>query len=690
MRHGSFLVRVPIRSRFSLADKPDQLTLALVAGGGEEPGITAAAAAGAAADVTDLFDLLESARAAVRPASPPPPCTFTSGQMWDSFEQLFRAASEYAERAHFAIRINRSSKKDGVPWKHITCSAYGHRERHKPGVPQRQVQNLGLHCTWSFTTTQCKPSGKWRIVTVCADHAGDCVPSASLRSTMLRARGNQLRLPAAVANSIISMTATRIDIRSVRAMVADVLPHAALDCAQLYNLVACVRRQAAKVMYAAQREGAAPLHGEYAADPVFADHVINTSSLDGILSRKEHQHAERLVRRLLAARLLAGECGGNGLKDALQDLAKADRAFAYRIWVTEDNLPLAFLWMTGRMQRLLLDFGDVLFLDAKMSGCNDEAWPVWLPTVVDGNGRTRRVAHCITSFEADDAVTWMLEMLADIMKHGDTQRMPTETVFTDGKISTACIVTVLPNARHFICAWHIYTMNLEKHLQRVPCRAEISRDFYWKLVKSTTEQGFRAAADAMLAKLAAGSRPRAYLQGLVDKAHLWAGYARCQAVTMGVEGNTRAEQSNSVLQSVTQGHSLSFVPLLTALLGKENSDVLRDEDNMRTEQTLLQTKLREYEAKHGLPVAECLLHQTTYAADLFRTEVTDAEKYRLAEATTAHEGNVNFPHTTLCLIALVSLVSRWCAMGMRSFSSCSLIRVQDICIGMARPTQSTL
>ena len=64
----------------------------------------------------------------------------------------------------------------------------------------------------------------------------------------------------------------------------------------------------------------------------------------------------------------------------------------------------------------------------------------------------------------------MLEMLADIMKHGDTQRMPTETVFTDGKISTACIVTVLPNARHFICAWHIYTMNLEKHFaSEVPC-----------------------------------------------------------------------------------------------------------------------------------------------------------------------------------------------------------------------------
>ena len=55
--------------------------------------------------------------------------------------------------------------------------------------------------------------------------------------------------------------------------------------------------------------------------------------------------------------------------------------FDLRVKLDEEDTPDAIVWMTLTMRQNLLQYGDILFLDAQKRQCNKMCWPCIGPVV---------------------------------------------------------------------------------------------------------------------------------------------------------------------------------------------------------------------------------------------------------------------------------------------------------------------
>ena len=59
----------------------------------------------------------------------------------------------------------------------------------------------------------------------------------------------------------------------------------------------------------------------------------------------------------------------------LKKLKSQSTGFDFRMHFVEEDAPDAIVWMTLTMRRTLLQYGDILFLDAQKRQYNKMCWP---------------------------------------------------------------------------------------------------------------------------------------------------------------------------------------------------------------------------------------------------------------------------------------------------------------------------
>ncbi len=106
-----------------------------------------------------------------------------------------------------------------------------------------------------------------------------------------------------------------------------------------------------------------------------------------------------------------------------------------------DNELLSRIWQTGRMRARLRMYGQILHLDGKAKA-NVEEWPLYLPTVIDDEGKLRRVAVAVSYVEDGPALSFILGALRSLTLGWTT----TPTIQKDSKIGPEVILEVIPLA----------------------------------------------------------------------------------------------------------------------------------------------------------------------------------------------------------------------------------------------------
>ena len=96
--------------------------------------------------------------------------------------------------------------------------------------------------------------------------------------------------------------------------------------------------------------------------------------------------------------------GGAGWKIQLflENLKKADPLFDYRICVDQDGAPTGVLWMTAKMKRDFLRYGDFMSLDAMKRQLNKLYWCYVGPCGYDNNNRLAQFSECLCVEESFD------------------------------------------------------------------------------------------------------------------------------------------------------------------------------------------------------------------------------------------------------------------------------------------------
>ncbi len=277
--------------------------------------------------------------------------------------------------------------------------------------------------------------------------------------------------------------------------------------------------------------------------------------------------------------------------------------------------------MTGEMHSLAQEFGDVLFLDAKLGGGNTAAWPFWGPTVLDEENCPRRIAHCLTYTESNEIANWILRAILDLVPSLETTLF---TVFTDGRVSEATVKAVFPNVAHFLCPWHICVVDLPRKLAREPLLQEVIDDVRDCLVGGSHEDQFHRDWARIMGKLTVAGQE--YMGYWYRRREQWAGYSRAREFTMLREGNTTAEQTNSVVARALGSGKLHLVPFLGRLLDMENRVRNTKLQEMRTTQVHLAARLRDMESEVQ---RECFREQGDFAADQFVEQLEQSKNYKV-------------------------------------------------------------
>ena len=136
----------------------------------------------------------------------------------------------------------------------------------------------------------------------------------------------------------------------------------------------------------------------------------------------------------------------NRIRNALEVARHRIEGFDYRIRVGQDNELLSCIWQTGRMRARLRMYGQIVHLDGKAKA-NVEEWPIYLPTVIDGDGKLRRVAVALSYVEDGNAASFILRALRSLTP-GWTAA---PTIQMDSKIGPEVILNDFPMAHVQVC-----------------------------------------------------------------------------------------------------------------------------------------------------------------------------------------------------------------------------------------------
>ena len=97
----------------------------------------------------------------------------------------------------------------------------------------------------------------------------------------------------------------------------------------------------------------------------------------------------------------------NALKEKLS-------AFDFRIRFNSDHLPIGIVWMTHEMKRHLLQYGNIIFLDAQKREYNKLCWPYIAPVIRTSENKIRVIAESVVINEDLDTYQWILESIAEM------------------------------------------------------------------------------------------------------------------------------------------------------------------------------------------------------------------------------------------------------------------------------------
>ena len=92
----------------------------------------------------------------------------------------------------------------------------------------------------------------------------------------------------------------------------------------------------------------------------------------------------------------------------LNKLRKEESGFDFRIHLDNDDTPDGIVWMTLTMKRMLLQYGDILFLDAQKRQYNKMGWPYIGLVITTNESCVRYVAESIVIKEHTAMYKWVI------------------------------------------------------------------------------------------------------------------------------------------------------------------------------------------------------------------------------------------------------------------------------------------
>ena len=255
----------------------------------------------------------------------------------------------------FSLSRNRKSLKTACPWRIIA---------------------------WADTKPLC-PDTVLSVTKINAVH--NCNPSEELRAEALLRTTASNKIPSHVLEQMHSLVRYGVDTKRLRMFIINENLNLPTNAQSIVNLKLLILRAGAKEQ-------------------------LGNRTVESLRTQVTSIWKKDEITTVFSELLRLEKPDGPRVRNALEYTRSQIPGFDYRVRVGPDGELLSCLWQTGRMRARLRMYGDLLYLDAKAKA-NVEEWPIYFPTVLDCEGKARRVGVAVSYVEDGPTTQFILQQL---------------------------------------------------------------------------------------------------------------------------------------------------------------------------------------------------------------------------------------------------------------------------------------
>jgi MULE transposase domain len=238
-------------------------------------------------------------------------------------------------------------------------------------------------------------------------------------------------------------------------------------------------------------------HGKTHFDPKLVSNYVQKAKLH----EKEQIHAD------------GGEVRSIYLE--LQELSAKEEGWIHSFWSDENHRMARFFWMNPCQVSLLQVYGDVLSVDTSENR-NLYGWPLTTIIVVDGENRSRNVAHCLSKQQDHDLFVWFFRHIR-LVYQKNRASIKLGVIFSDRAAAIAsAIMEIWPEVSHLLCLFHLMN-NIRENLASVLGSSwSYFKQQFWRVYGMGSAETFYIAWEELLQTFPAAA---SYLRNNIFKDH---------------------------------------------------------------------------------------------------------------------------------------------------------------------------
>jgi hypothetical protein len=143
----------------------------------------------------------------------------------------------------------------------------------------------------------------------------------------------------------------------------------------------------------------------------------------------------------------------------------------------------------------------MLSLDGS-SKANDVDFPCFVLTALDAYGKVRSLCYAFGESESHEIITFILRSYKEM-----APMLAPSAVFTDGITlsSPNCITEVFPEAKPFLCCFHLFALDIPRNLRRLPAYEEVLKVCN-QMRYARSENDFQVASEQLRVQFPAAFR----------------------------------------------------------------------------------------------------------------------------------------------------------------------------------------
>ncbi|XP_025665305.1 protein FAR1-RELATED SEQUENCE 5-like [Arachis hypogaea] len=257
-------------------------------------------------------------------------------------------------------------------------------------------------------------------------------------------------------------------------------------------------------------------------------------SLLGFLKKDAYNYADKMRR----SRIADGDA--NATLVYLEGKAAIDPMYVARYNLTKDERLGNMVWADGNSRSDFQCFGDVLAFDSTYRK-NRYKRPVVIFSGSNNHKQTTIFGFGLLIDETVSSYTWMLQNLLEVM----CQKKPCVVVTDGDKAMIKAVKSVLPEATHRLCAWHV-EKNVTSNVKDERLRSLFKRWLYMDMEVNEFEEDWAAAIEEF------GLQDSSWARHMHEKRKLWANAYLRDKFCAGFRTTSRCEGINAVVNKFSK------------------------------------------------------------------------------------------------------------------------------------------